>query len=111
MHSAGSGLRSPGGLMNRSVLGRALASLLIVATTVVASVGVIAAPASAQNVTLVLYNAQHDAVAKNWADAFTAKTGIQVEVRKGSDLVMANQILQEGDASPADLFITENSPG
>jgi iron(III) transport system substrate-binding protein len=97
--------------MNRSMLGRALASLLIVATTVVASVGVIAAPASAQNVTLVLYNAQHDAVAKNWADAFTAKTGIQVETRKGSDLVMANQIIQEGDASPADLFITENSPG
>jgi len=97
--------------MNRSVLGRALASLLIVATTVAASAGIVAAPASAQDVTLVLYNAQHDAVAKNWADAFTARTGIKVEIRKGSDLVMANQILQEGDASPADLFITENSPG
>jgi iron(III) transport system substrate-binding protein len=41
---------------------------------------------------------------------FMAETGIEVKVRNGSDLEMANQIVQEGDASPADVFVTENSP-
>lgn len=61
--------------------------------------------------TIVLYNAQHDDVAKAWVDAFTAKTGVKVEIRQGSDLTMANQLVAEGSASPADVFLTENSPG
>lgn len=43
-------------------------------------------------------------------DGFTKETGIKVEVRKGGDFELANQILAEGGASPADVFITENSP-
>jgi iron(III) transport system substrate-binding protein len=61
--------------------------------------------------TIVLYNAQHDEVAKAWVDAFTAKTGVKVEIRQGSDLTMANQLVAEGSSSPADVFLTENSPG
>jgi iron(III) transport system substrate-binding protein len=60
--------------------------------------------------TLVLYNAQHEEVGKMWADGFTAKTGIKVEIRNGSDFELANQIVAEGAKSPADVFITENSP-
>lgn len=60
--------------------------------------------------TLVLYNAQHEEVGQAWADGFTAKTGIKVELRNGSDFELANQIVAEGAASPADVFITENSP-
>jgi iron(III) transport system substrate-binding protein len=67
-----------------------------------------AAPAS--DTALVLYNAQHEEVGQAWADAFTAKTGVKVEVRNGSDFELANQIVAEGAASPADVFITENSP-
>lgn len=67
-----------------------------------------AAPAS--DTTLVLYNAQHEEVGQAWADGFTAKTGIKVEVRSGSDFELANQLVAEGTASPADVFITENSP-
>ncbi|EFC80842.1 iron ABC transporter substrate-binding protein [Parafrankia sp. EUN1f] len=59
---------------------------------------------------LVLYNAQHDEVGKAWADGFTAKTGIKVDIRNGSDFELANQIVAEGESSPADVFITENSP-
>jgi iron(III) transport system substrate-binding protein len=59
--------------------------------------------------TLTLYNAQHDFV-EDMAAAFTKKTGIKVEVRSGKDFELANQIVQEGDASPADVFVTENSP-
>jgi len=70
---------------------------------------VLAAPA-AQNVTLTLYNAQHVPVAEAWAKAFTRETGIDVAIRSASDLVLANVILEEGMSSPADVFITENTP-
>ncbi|GAA1283543.1 iron ABC transporter substrate-binding protein [Planotetraspora silvatica] len=69
-----------------------------------------ASGAGAAKAALVLYNAQHEEVGQAWADAFTAKTGVKVEVRNGSDFELANQIVAEGAASPADVFITENSP-
>jgi iron(III) transport system substrate-binding protein len=59
--------------------------------------------------TLTLYNAQHDFV-ETMAKDFTAKTGIKVKVRSGEDFELANQLVQEGEASPADVFVTENSP-
>lgn len=59
---------------------------------------------------IVIYNAQHEGLTKEWADAFTKETGIPVTVRKGSDMEFANQIVQEGANSPADVFLTENSP-
>ena len=59
---------------------------------------------------LVVYNAQHEALGNAWIEAFTKETGIKVVVRKGSDMQLANLILEEGDLSPADVFLTENSP-
>ena len=59
---------------------------------------------------LVVYNAQHEGLGNAWVEGFTKETGIKVTVRKGSDLQFANQIIQEGTASPADVFLTENSP-
>ena len=60
--------------------------------------------------TLTLYNAQHEDLMKVMVDGFTAETGIKVEMRNGDDFELANQIVQEGKASPADVFVTENSP-
>ena len=60
---------------------------------------------------LVVYNAQHEELISQVAKAFTKKTGIPVELRNGSDLELANQLATEGTASPADVFLTENSPG
>jgi iron(III) transport system substrate-binding protein len=60
---------------------------------------------------LVIYNAQHENLTTAWADAFTKESGIKVQLRNGDDLSMANQLVAEGSASPADVFITENSPG
>ncbi|MFC5993660.1 iron ABC transporter substrate-binding protein [Pseudonocardia hispaniensis] len=57
-----------------------------------------------------MYNAQHKQLGQEWVDGFTKETGIKVQVRDGKDFELANQILAEGDASPADVFITENSP-
>ena len=59
---------------------------------------------------LVVYNAQHEPLLEELAPAFTEATGIEVELRNGKDLEMSNQLVQEGDASPADVFLTENSP-
>ena len=59
---------------------------------------------------ITVYNAQHESLTKEWVDAFTAETGVKVTLRQGSDTEMSNQIVQEGQASPADVFLTENSP-
>jgi iron(III) transport system substrate-binding protein len=59
---------------------------------------------------LVIYNAQHEPLLKELAPAFTDETGIEVELRHGKDLEMSNQLVQEGEASKADVFLTENSP-
>ncbi len=59
---------------------------------------------------IVVYNAQHASLTEEWAKGFTRDTGIKVTIRKGSDMETANQIVQEGAASPADVFLTENSP-
>lgn len=92
----------------------AAAAAALLSLAACGSGGATAAPASqapaASGTTLVLYNAQHEEVGQAWADAFTARTGIQVDVRNGSDFDLANQIVAEGAASPADVFITENSP-
>ncbi|WP_426227488.1 iron ABC transporter substrate-binding protein [Pseudarthrobacter sp. DSP2-3-2b1] len=59
---------------------------------------------------ITVYNAQHESLTKEWIDAFTAETGVKVTMRQGSDTELSNQIVQEGAASPADVFLTENSP-
>lgn len=66
--------------------------------------------ALAQDAGITVYNAQHESLTQEWADAFTEQTGIPVTLRQGSDLEVGNQILQEGANSPADVFLTENSP-
>src|SRR5919107_115669 len=59
---------------------------------------------------LTLYNAQHESLMKLMTDGFTKQTGIKVTMRSGDDFELANQLVQEGEASPADVFVTENSP-
>lgn len=69
------------------------------------------APASSlEGTSITVYNAQHEELTQQWADEFTAATGVEVVLRNGSDSELANQIVQEGEASPADVFLTENSP-
>ena len=57
-----------------------------------------------------MYNAQHSSLTQAWANGFTSATGIKVTLRNGGDTELGNQIVQEGAASPADVFLTENSP-
>ncbi|WP_208249474.1 iron ABC transporter substrate-binding protein [Rhizobium sp. T1470] len=81
------------------------------AASVFAAASLVAGGAMAQESEgIVVYNAQHESLGREWIDAFTKATGIKVTMRQGSDMQLANQIVQEGDASPADVFLTENSP-
>jgi iron(III) transport system substrate-binding protein len=84
---------------------RILTTALLVSTLFAAAAH--AAP-SAEGI--VVYNAQHESLTKSWVEGFTKETGIKVTVRNGSDSEMGNQIVQEGASSPADVFLTENSP-
>lgn len=85
-----------------------LAGALALAATMLGSA--VTAVAQDKSESIVVYNAQHASLTQAWADGFTRETGIKVTLRKGSDMELANQIVQEGKASPADVFLTENSP-
>jgi iron(III) transport system substrate-binding protein len=74
------------------------------------AISLTACPAMAEDGGIIVYNAQHESLAKEWAEGFTKETGIKVTLRNGGDSDFSNQIVAEGAASPADVFLTENSP-
>jgi iron(III) transport system substrate-binding protein len=59
---------------------------------------------------ILLYNGQHPQVSTELVAAFEKQTHIKVEVRTNDGIVLADQLLQEGSSSPADVYLTENSP-
>ena len=59
---------------------------------------------------LTLYSAQHEPMTEAFVEGFEEDGGAEVEVRYGEDEGLASQIEQEGDASPADVVLTENTP-
>jgi iron(III) transport system substrate-binding protein len=85
--------------------GRATATLLSALT----AASVLAGCGSGGDV-LTVYSAQHESLVRTMLEDFTAETGIKLEFRDANDAELANQIVQEGKASPADVFLTENSP-
>lgn len=90
---------------------RTALTLSVLALSLASPFASIATVAQAQVAdSLTIYNAQHEGLTQEWVKAFTEETGIAVTVRNGSDMEFANQIVQEGANSPADLFLTENSP-
>jgi iron(III) transport system substrate-binding protein len=90
---------------------RLVPGALAVATAVLAAgCGSGDEPAALDPDKLTIYSAQHENLVDAWVKGFTADTGIQVQVRQGTDSSMGNQIVAEGASSPADVFLTENSP-
>ena len=81
-----------------------------VLSTLAVVAGVTSCSGSGGDDKLLIYNAQHESLTKEWIEAFTKETGIEVEYRHGNDTEMGNQLVAEGKASPADVFLTENSP-
>jgi iron(III) transport system substrate-binding protein len=89
--------------------GRAIASTIATIGVVTALAGCGDSSASDAE-TLTVYSAQHESLVRAMVEGFTEETGIELEFRDANDSELANQIVQEGDASPADVFLTENSP-
>ena len=90
-------------------LGRLLraGSLIALAVCCVALAGCGAGPGHSS---ITLYNGQHTQLTSSLVAAFEKATGITVQIRTDDSAVLADQIVQEGDASPADVYISENSP-
>lgn len=63
--------------------------------------------AQAADTVLTIYNGQDDGPVEAAAAAFQKKTGITVQMRTGGSPAFANQIIQEGAHSPADIFYSE----
>jgi iron(III) transport system substrate-binding protein len=59
---------------------------------------------------ITLYNGQHTVLTTSLAAAFEKATGITVQIKTDDSAVLADQLVQEGSASPADVYISENSP-
>ena len=87
--------------------GRAVATLVTV-VGVTATLTACGDAAGAEKLTV--YSAQHESLVRAMLDGFTDETGIELEFRDANDSELANQIVEEGEASPADVFLTENSP-
>lgn len=58
--------------------------------------------------TLVVYVGRNEDHVRPLVEAFEAETGVSVEARYGSTGELATTILQEGDASPADVFFAQD---
>jgi iron(III) transport system substrate-binding protein len=65
---------------------------------------------SSHGPSITLYNGQHEQTTAALVAAFERQTGIHVAVRSGDEAELADQIMQEGSSSPADVFYTENTP-
>ncbi len=71
--------------------------------------GAWALPAAAQgNDTLTIYSGRNESLIGPLLDQFVEETGIEVEVLYGGTSAVANQILTEGENSPADVFIAQD---
>ena len=96
--------------MSDQVRARSYARVAVVAIAVLA-LGALAgcgdsSDSSSGDQTLVLYSAQHEPMTNGLVDAFEKETGATVDIRFGEDEGLANQIVQEGSASPP----TSSSP-
>jgi iron(III) transport system substrate-binding protein len=86
----------------------ACAGLAAVGAT--SALGAGSASAQAATGSITLYSGQHEQTVSRLVADFEKRTGVQVNVRSADEATLANQIMQEGSKSPADVFFAENPP-
>jgi iron(III) transport system substrate-binding protein len=92
------------------LVSRGAASLTATVALVLVAVGLCSCGAATGANTITLYNGQHPQLTNPIVAAFEKQTGIQVRTLTNDGVILADQIVDEGSRSPADVFFTENSP-
>lgn len=88
---------------------RLIAALLAGLVTLLA-IAAGAATAPAQTTSLTIYSGREERLVKPLMDRFTKETGIRLDVRYASSAALATALVEEGKASPADVFWSQE-PG
>ena len=81
---------------------------LVLVTAACATLFATARPATAAD-KLVVYSGRAERLIKPVFDAFTAKTGIQIELLSSGTTELVNRLKAEGDRTPADLLLTNDA--
>jgi iron(III) transport system substrate-binding protein len=92
----------------RRIAVRACVAVSVFATAAAVLAGCASGPepgASGSDVTLTVYSDQHAELVKALTAAYTEKTGVAFRIQQDATV---GQIQAEGDASPADLFLSED---
>lgn len=68
-----------------------------------------ASPVAAGGLTLTMYSGRNEALVGGLIDQVAEATGVTLDVRYGNTAELAAQILEEGENSPADLYLSQDA--
>jgi iron(III) transport system substrate-binding protein len=80
-----------------------------IAIALTLSASLLSGCASEKSESLVIYSGRSESFISPFLDKFAALTGAKLDVRYGDSAALAAQLLEEGENSPADLFISQDA--
>ena len=86
-----------------------LGSVLLVGVAACGDDGAADAASAPNDKKITVYSGRNEALVKPLLEQFTQQTGIAVNARYGSTAQMAAQLVEEGDRSPAEVFLAQDA--